>query len=64
MLQTAGETVKKQEANLYISEIGLDQGRICIQFEMHFDDDFLVEFANDGQNGGKWKVFEKIVVGG
>ena len=31
---------------------------------MHFGDGFVVEFANGGKNGGKWKVFDNFVDGG
>ena len=31
---------------------------------MHFGDGFVVRFANDGQNGGKRKVFDNCFGGG
>ena len=31
---------------------------------MHFGDGFVVRFANNGKNGGKWKVFDDYVDGG
>ena len=43
-----------------ISEIGMDRGGICIQIEMHFDNGFVVRFADDGKNGGKRKVFDNF----
>ena len=44
-----------------ISEIGMDRGGICIQIEMHFDNGFVVRFADDGENGVKLKVFDNFV---
>ena len=47
-----------------ISEFGLDQGEICIQFEMHFGDGFVVRFNDNWQNGGNRKVFNNFVNSG
>ena len=46
---------------LSISKIGLYQGGICIQFEIHSGDGFVVGFAEDGENGGKRYVFNDFV---
>ena len=31
---------------------------------MHFGDGFIVRFSDNGENGGKWKVFDNFVDGG